>query len=130
MSHWSATYLHLPWTDETCCGHYFILIQKEVFGRNIKGLGGISGALPAARIMAAILAEGEGYGYKKTEVPHDGDAVFLSQRNRPHHIGTVAMINGIFHVVHALENCGVIVSDHMDLNFNFWKIAGFWTWKQ
>lgn len=133
MIHWSAKYTRLPWTDNTCCGYYFARIQAEVFGRTLDPelVGKISGAFSAARVMAACLADlsvAARYGYRPTDAPVDGDACFLTQRSTPHHIGTVAVIDGRFAVAHALEGVGMVVSDLLALRVNGWRIAGFWSW--
>ena len=130
---WASAYIGRPWTDERCCGYYFAVIQQEVFGRSVDGekIASVIGALSAARIMAAIFASSDAaaeFGYRATADPMDGDAVFLSQRTRPHHIGTVALIGGKFHVLHTLEGIGTILSDRLDLRANGWRTAGFWTW--
>lgn len=132
--HWSDKYIGLPWTNEHCCAYYFALIQQEVFGRAIDGerVSSFTSGLSAARVMGAIFADqrcaGE-FGFVKTSEPKDGDAVFLSQRKFPHHIGTVAFIGKKRFVVHALEGTGMIRSSRIDLNHNGWKSMGYWTWK-
>lgn len=71
---------------------------------------------------------GREFGYVQTNTPKEGDAVFLSQRSRPHHIGMVIFINGSFRVLHAIEGAGVIVSDLLDLRANGWSIKGYYTY--
>ena len=81
--------------------------------------------LSAARAMAGNIASK--YGWDITDEPKDGDAVFLSQRARPHHIGTVTFIDGRLHVLHALEGVGIVLSDLQNLKINYWRIAGFYS---
>ena len=128
---WAAKYIGKPWTEKTDCAYWFCRIQREVFGRDVPGINADHSrlAMSACRIFAdpSVL---EAFGVAPTDAPADGDAVFMSQRNRPHHIGTVVIDRpGEVAVLHALEGVGVVLSDLLTLRANHWKIAGFWTWR-
>jgi hypothetical protein len=124
--HWSEKYLGLPWRADRDCYHLFRTIQAAEFGRRVPGADIDHDRLTAsaARTMAGDIQRR--FGWSPTSAPADGDAVFMSQRRRPHHIGTVAMI-GRLHVVHSLEGVGVVISDLTTLGLNGWRIAGYYT---
>ena len=127
MTHWCAQYIGQPWTERRDCGKWFRIWSRVQFGRRVPPIildpGHITHS--AARTMASDI-EGR-FGYGLTDTPAEGDAVFLSQRKRPHHIGMVVNVDGKKQVLHALEGYGVILSDSMDLRLGGWKIAGYWT---
>ena len=68
------------------------------------------------------------FGYAPTLTPNEGDAVFLTQRNRPHHVGMVILVGEKMHILHAIEGVGVVISDTFDLSMNGWKIESYWTY--
>lgn len=127
MTHWVERYLGQPFSPDRDCFFYFRLIQKEVFQRDCLSLpiNHDNLTLSAAKAMS----KGQYDRYIETNSPREGDAVFLSQRTRPHHIGTMAVVGGISYVVHALDHVGVVLSDLTSLHLNGWKVAGYWTWK-
>ena len=122
---WVEKYIGKKWTDEHDCGYWFREIQKNEFGRIVPVVC-VNHALPLDRAKAfknKIPKE-----WRKTENPKDGDAVFLAQRLRPHHIGVVVFINGSLHVLHALTGANMVLSDKMSLKINGWKMESFWTY--
>lgn len=106
------------------CFHWFRVIQDEVFGRVFPMLPGDHRVFNAARLMAR---GPDMLGGVRTVAPVDGDAVFLSQRTRAHHIGVHVYLDGRPQVIHAVEGSGVILSDHISLLQNGWRIDGYWT---
>jgi hypothetical protein len=129
-AHWSKAYLGRPFSAAQDCFYWFCRIQAEVFDRQIPAAPVDPGRplASAARLMRPADA-GAPYGFVATGAPVDGDAVFLSRRTRPHHIGTVAVIDRARHVVHALEGRGVVISDALELRTNGWQVAGYFTCK-
>jgi hypothetical protein len=125
--HWAAQYIGQKWTNEQDCFWWYRHIKKEQFGRDVPICKVDHEHLvqSAARIMTGDIQEI--FGYHQTDVARDGDAVFLTQRNQPHHLGMIVFSSGKMHVLHALEGIGVIFSDIMDLKVNGWKIKGYWT---
>lgn len=126
MNHWSEKYLHLPFTAEMDCFYYFRLIQKNEFGRDLDCLM-INSILKASKVMTSDEVKSQ-YGCFPTKNPKEGDAVYLAQRIRPHHIGIVAKTNPL-NVIHAIVNFGVVISSTLELSSNGWKILEFLTWK-
>lgn len=125
--HWSDAYRKAEWTIETCCFYWFRRIQKEQFGREVKDLSleQRRSTLTIARIMAGNILEQ--FGWVETGEPKEGDAVFMSEANRGHHIGVAFFLRGKLHVLHVSEACGAMVSDRLHLISNGWKILGFYT---
>lgn len=129
MSHWAVKYLRGKWTDDTDCLYWFRYISKEEFGIDVPDCKAIDHSRlvrSAAKVMTGDILEM--FGYAPTEKPKEGDAVFLTQRNRPHHLGMVILVNGRMQVLHALEGVGMVVSDIMDLSMNGWKIESYWSY--
>lgn len=122
---WVEKYISKKWTDENDCGYWFREIQKNEFGRDVPVVC-VNHALPLDRAKAfknKVPKE-----WRKTDTPKDGDAVFLAQRARPHHIGVVVFINDSLHVLHALTGANMVLSDKMSLKINGWKMESFWTY--
>jgi len=128
--HWAEKYVGQKWTPIHDCFYWFRKISEEQFGRVVPVCGHIDHtrqALTASRAMAQDITAT--YGYVKAKTPSEGDAVFMTQRCVPHHIGLAILIEGQLHVLHALDGIGsVVVSDISDLAANGWKIEGFWTY--
>lgn len=103
---WLSGYIGQKWTHEKDCWFWFRKIQLEVFGRSVD---------PVMNDWAEIY------------LPENGDGVLLSRGSNPDHIGMVIFINDRFHVLHALEGAGVILTDRQSLKMNGWKINGYWT---
>lgn len=122
---WVEKYIGKKWTDENDCGYWFREIQKNEFGRDV----------PVICVNHALLLDrAKAFKNKvpkewlKTDTPKDGDAVFLMQRSRPHHIGVVVFVNDSLHVLHALTGANMVLSDKMSLKINGWKMESFWTY--
>ncbi|GAB7082279.1 hypothetical protein [Megalodesulfovibrio paquesii] len=127
MAHWVEQYTGQPWTPEQDCFYWFVRISREQFGRDIPGYMADHARLvhAAARALSGDLASH--YPCQQTATPHDGDAALLTQHRVPHHIGMVVWLKGKLHVLHALQNVGVVCSDRRSLQANGWHLAGFWT---
>ncbi len=98
MGHWAEKYIGGRWTSRACA---------------------------AARIMATDIALK--CGWHKTDRLADGNAVYLSQRTRSHHLGVVAVADGQAYIVHAVEGGGVVCSSHAELVQNGWRITEIYT---
>ena len=125
--HWASQYVGQKWTENSDCFYWYRRIKREVFGRDVPICEVDHGRLvsSAARIMDSDITGS--FGYRKTETAREGDAVFMSQRTRPHHLGMAVILTSGLHVLHALEGSGVICSDMTDLKLNGWTINGYWT---
>lgn len=117
-------YLGKPWTEEQDCYYWFREIQRHEFGRDLPPIVGLSQSFTAMRLIAR---GPEMFGGIETSTPREGDAVFMSQRRRPRHIGTLIFMDGMHYVLHALKGSGVILSNNQSLLLNGWRIDGYWT---
>ena len=128
--HWAAKYVGKKWSHEQDCGFWFRKIQHIEFALVVPVVCvSHGGTMPVLQYAQSIRdAKLAAVGWRQTKSPRDGDAVFLSQRNRPHHIGIVAIVAGKLHVLHAIKNSGVILTDKLSLAVNGWKIESFWTY--
>ncbi len=125
--HWAIKYIGGKWRRDQDCLYWYRKIKFEQFGREVKLCRYDHKNLvrSAAAIMAGDIESR--FGYRETTTPVDGDAVFLTQRNQPHHIGMFVVVGGKDNILHAVEGSGVICSDMTDLINNGWTIKGYWT---
>ena len=128
--HWAMKYTTEKWSDKQDCFYWFRLWTKELTGRNILDPHVQHNELVRNSIKVMTSNIHDIFNYKQTDSPVEGDAVFLSQRTLPHHIGMVITPHGQFRVLHALENCGILISSITELSLNGWKIKGYWTYDE
>lgn len=126
-SHWCKGYIGKPWTEKMDCLGWFRYWSLQYFGIDIcdYDINHMRLTSSAARAMedAADI-----FGYVKTSTPKEGDAVYMSQRARAHHLGMYVVMKSGPHVLHALENVGVILSDQLDLAANGWHVKEYRTY--
>lgn len=127
MTHWSAKYLGGAWSPECDCFGWFRIIQEAEFGRSLADMerGGCNLTLFAANVMRGDVPVR--YGWRQADAPKEGDAAFLTKSKAPHHIGVVTFVDEKFHVVHAPEWRGVMVSDLQSLRLDLWRVVSYWT---
>ncbi len=126
MMHWTLSYLGQPWSVTHDCFYWFRRVQREVFGRDIDDL-----RRDGNRLLFSMRAMSDGvairFGWRRSVAPVDGDAVYMTQKTKPHHIGVAAVIRGKVHVLHAPDGCGVVLSDQASLRLNLWRVTSYWT---
>jgi hypothetical protein len=125
--HWAAQYIGQKWTETNDCFYWYRRIKFERFGREVPvcEIDHSRLTMSAARALNSDLKNE--FGYRQTDKPREGDAVFLSQRAQPHHIGMAIFLTGKLNIIHAIEGSGVILSNILDLKMNGWSIRGYWT---
>lgn len=123
---WAEKYIGKRWTDEQDCGYWFREIQKNEFSRIVPVVC-VNHQNPLGRSKAFKNRIPE--GWYKTDNPKNGDAAFLSQRSRPHHIGVVIFIDNKVNILHALAGANMVLSDSLSLKMNGWKIESFWAYE-
>ncbi|MCA1944964.1 MAG: hypothetical protein LDL30_06725 [Desulfovibrio sp.] len=130
LVHWSRQYLGRPWTTEQDCLWWFRFWSREHFGRDVPDTLVDHSRLvqSAARIMDDRPGVAAHFGYHPTDTPQEGDAVFLSQRRTPHHIGMWVLPGGEPHILQAVEQAGVICPDLLTCSVHGWQLKGFWTY--
>ena len=123
-------YLGRRWSEDCDCYGWFREIQRAEFGREIEKIEVDHSEgrflLDAARSFSEEMAER--LGFRQTDEPETGDAAWLTQRKKPHHLGMVVILDGELCVLHALEGVGVVLSDQADLAANNWRIWSFWAY--
>lgn len=130
---WIDKYLGKRWTQEQDCGYWFRRIQKEQFNRDIPAICNIPNEprrfmVQAMRLLKDVEENPKKLGWRKTDNPIEGDATLLAMRTHIHHIGIVVFINNQLHILHALEQCGVMISSKTNLKQNYIRIEGFYTY--
>lgn len=125
--HWASKYVGKKCNDENDCFQWFRTIRKEVFGDIVPNyqINPCHRTLNAAKLMASNIKDI--FGWRETGSPKEGDAVFLSQKTRPHHLGMVVFIRGKMRILHGIDDSGIICSDLNSLHANGWKITGYFT---
>lgn len=130
---WIDKYLGKRWTQEQDCGYWFRRIQKEQFNRDIPAICNAPNEsrrfmVQAMRLLRDVEENSGKLGWGKTDSPVEGDAALLAMRAHIHHIGIVVFMDDQLHVLHALEQCGVMISSKTNLKLNFLQIKGFFTY--
>lgn len=125
---WVNKYLGKRWTQEQDCGYWFRRIQKEQFKRDVPLICNVPNEsrrfmVQATRLVQKIKNEPEKFGWSKTLNPKDGDAALLAERAHEHHIGVVVFIDNQLYIVHAMEQCGVMISSMITLKRNLYRVV-------
>ena len=101
-THWAARYVGLPYTEADCAA-LAARVLVEQFGKftPVEAVDRAPSALGRARqVQAAAQA------FVRVERPEEGDLVVMHCRGRPSHVGVLARVGGVDHVLHALKNQG------------------------
>ena len=130
---WIDKYLGKRWTQEQDCGYWFRRIQKEQFGRDVPAICNVPNEsrrfmVQAMRLIKKIKDKPEKFGWHETSNPKDGDAVLLAERAHEHHIGIIVFIENRLHVLHAMEQCGVMITSKTSLKQNFYRTICYLTY--
>lgn len=114
------------------CADLAILVQRELFGREVFLPGKRPRPLQPKEQDAAIDAWRDELGYR-VEQPQDGDAVLMLEpgATRAGHIGTYFFINYAPHVLHtaAWMQGGSTLHRMQDLSALGLTMEGFYRWK-
>lgn len=125
--HWTTPFIGWPYErgaqgpDNWDCWSFVCHLQRERYGREIPPLpspaswGGVARAMPE---WAAQL------GWRPTQAPRDGDAVFLSRMRDPTHIGI--WIGDLKATLHCAVG-GSVLHDARHLAMAQWRIRGYFT---
>lgn len=130
---WIDKYLGKRWTQEKDCGYWFRRIQKEQFGLDVPVICNTVNKsqkilTKSMRIMQCVKKKHKKFGWNETKNPKDGDAVFLATRKHIHHIGIVVFIDSRLKILHAMDQCGIVISSKANLKQNLMRIEGFYTY--
>jgi hypothetical protein len=109
MGHWAERYVGRAYVrDEFECGELAQLVNREVFGREIRlpserPYRGKSGHARYKAMVCHLAAVKDDYGLR-TDNPEEGDCVLLLSRGRPSHIGVYCRIKDEAWVLHCASN--------------------------
>lgn len=133
--HWSERYVGRRYVPgEFDCGELARLVQREVFGREIRlpaardyELAG--GPLEKFRAMAAQIERCKDDVAARVDLPRDGDGVLLISRGYRQHIGVHCAIAGERWVLHASDGSGQVqLGRARDLALRGLSIEGYYRW--
>lgn len=129
-SHWTLAYLGFGYAvagegpAEFNCWSFFRHVQRERFGREVPAVPLPSNLRGAAKLFRD---RSDSFGWRclgKGEAPIDGDAVLMTHRDRPHHIGIhVASVPGGA-VLHCVEGAGSALPSLFHLEIAAWHVTG------
>jgi hypothetical protein len=128
-----TTYVGKPWEKSRDCWYWFRVVQRDIFGRDVhEALVNHSSWIAMLKSAADIMNSDieKEFGWKKTDSPKTGDAVFLSMRRYAHHIGTVFIDNGKLCILHCVEGSGIVYDSRLAIKMHGWRIHGYWTPKR
>ena len=130
MAHWSAKYIGQEYKTNTAdCARLLAKVRDEQFGLPVPT--DIEVERAASRLgrvgqMQDLVSE---FG-AKTEDPKEGDAVLMTCRARPSHIGVYCIVDNEPCVLHSMENAGMVVLHKIrELDRVFLSVEGYYTWK-
>ena len=130
--HWTVPYVGRAYDvagegpAEFNCWSFFRYVQREHFGRDIPAV-----PMPAdlRGTMKLFRDRSDSFGWRRlegNEAPIDGDAVLMTHRDRPHHIGIhVASVPGGA-VLHCVEGVGTTLPLLFHLEIAAWHITGIY----
>jgi hypothetical protein len=133
--HWSDPYVRMrDLAHELDCGELARLVQREVFGHEIRlpaardyELAG--GPLEKFRAMAAQIERCKDDVAARVSVPQEGDGVLLVSRGYRQHIGVHAWIAGERWVLHASDGSGQVqLQRERDLPIRGLRVEGYYQW--
>lgn len=101
-THWAARYVGLPYTEADCAALAARVLAEE-FGKRVpvEAEDRAPSALGRARQVEAAARQ-----FVRVEAPQEGDLVVMRCRGRPSHVGVLACVGGVDHVLHALKRQG------------------------
>ena len=131
-AHWSLEFVGAAYAADgegpgafNCWAH-FRHVERRRFNREIPPL-----PMPAdlLGVVKLFRDRSDSFGWVRIEKPRkpmDGDAVLMSHRDRPHHIGIyVASVPGEA-VLHCTEGVGSVLSSMFHLEVANWNIIGIY----
>jgi hypothetical protein len=125
--HWTASYI--GWGYERCaqgpelwdCWSFFRHVQLEKYGRDLPLLPSPPSWNAVAKAVPGWAAQ---FGWRSTETPVDGDAVFLSRMKDPTHVGIwIADVKATLHCAVG----GSVLHDARHLDIAQWRVRGYFT---
>lgn len=131
MSHWSETYVGLPYViDEFDCTHLLQKVSEEVFGKVVP--------LPQERQPTVFglsdqVARHKNHYFEPIEKKQaeDGDIVIMITNKRLNHIGVYFNKGGVDYVLHNLRNTGSVAAHKIrDLARINLQVEGYYKFRE
>lgn len=127
MPHWASSYI--GWPYERCaqgpdlwdCWSFVRHIQREQYGREVPFA---PSPTDWRAVIAAIPTWAAEFGWRQTQTPRDGDAVFMSRMRDPSHVGV--WIGDLKSVLHCPAG-GSVLHDARHLAVAQWRVRGYFT---
>ena len=133
--HWSEKYVGKKYVDgQFDCAELVRLVQKEIFGREVKlptfrNHLEATGPISKFRLMAEQVAMCKDDVAVKTKWPQEGDGVLLITRGYLQHIGVYSRINERAWILHASDGSGQVMFQRAkDLVLRGLIIEGYYKW--
>lgn len=123
MTGWAARWVGQPFADGHGCWRLALAVWRGEFGWPVPDVPVAADPRAERRALAAGAAGGD---WRAVDVPADGDAVLLSRRHAPCHVG-VYVAPG--RVLHALRGVGAVCVPLSRLPAERWQVVGFWRWR-
>lgn len=127
--HWATSYIGFAYKvgaqgegGEWDCWSFFRFVQRERFGRDVPFMPPLSSLND---IRKALEAGPACLGWRSTEKPTDGDAVFLSMMRHPTHIGI--FVADLRSTLHCAAGSGSVLHDARHLAAAQWRVRGYFT---
>lgn len=127
-THWSERFLRFGYRrgatgpDLFDCWSFFRLVQREQFGRDVPFHPSPHGLRAIAAAMPDWAAE---FGWRSTEAPETGDAVFMSFWRHPTHVGVYVADLREASVLHCPEG-GAALHSLSSLEMARWKVRALY----
>lgn len=135
VTHWTGGYVGRRYVEGTFdCGELARLVQREVFGREIRlpaarDYDFAGGPLEKFRLMAGQIERCKDDVARRVDVPQEGDGVLLVTRGYRQHIGVHCAIAGERWVLHASDGTGqVVLQRERDLPMRGGTVEGYYRW--
>lgn len=127
MTPWTDKYVGAPYIPcEGDCAALAARVAKEELGLDIcfpQHADGLFAQAIQVRALRGAYAE-------HIDAPEDKQPVLLLARARFFHIGVIALLGGIVHVLHADQTSGYVVCQRLaDLTTLAYQLEGFYRWK-
>lgn len=118
-------YVDTPYSRDFDCADLVTLVQREMFGREVRLPNGRPRGVQGQAAIAPALHE---YA-RPTDDPGDGDLVLMRENGRPGHVGVFFRLSHEDWVLHSNEKNGMAVLHRLrDLPIWGAEIEGIYAW--
>lgn len=121
-------YLGIPYDNlDMDCGALVMLVQKELFGREIFVPNGVR---KSVKSRLEFIRESQGVLAEATQTPEDGDVILMRDMSRAHawHLGVFFRVDYVPHVLHTTEVLGSRLDVITELAQTGIAVEGYYKW--